>query len=766
MNLRLEAILKKEKNLYKDITDELKGKKFAKLNPDLEKTIAMLLERKQLIEQLNKEALEDAEREALYKSIEDNNKYFAEEVDRADINNQFMQADDSYAKSAEWQNLHMAFLSTASVASYKAVDTFNDNLKDLRNRRENIRQGLTLTKKDIARAQSIDPETNVTNAAEQLEKYKKEQEKAAKEFREKEKEFFKGTEAIHGDFKQYPADKIKYEREKKLFDAFVKLEKDVKKDIKYKMLFMTPEQYEKLIEEQKAILQKKEEERAKAIENASDAYKSYIDAAYTEEEKEKITFFDELKNDFDVLKKGYANDIAEFFGAALTIERDSERNVKNSLRNIFFELNNKFTARSENYRKLEATIKRFDDNIIKLVNMHMDNNPDKTYAEARTFVEELPIADVEKLIDKMKNEITNQLDKRKAEIFNTLSEEEKNLISPSKETKAAENEIKDNIKKLEDAKTKNVKRTEAEFNKEYNLLINRKIKEGGYGVKGISDKDLEKINGDKWLKEAIQKEKQLTDNYENKMKISEVGYKKYVALEEKFKPTKDAYEKNKAEYDKKVEHAKKMTKPQWNFNFHKYKEALDKNCKDVPKLDLKALMEEKRVAGNDLLQMVDAYTGNHKNSPEFDAMVSSMLYVANWGTPMALPTTYRNAPKTFEQAIDQLKANCKKYEDAKKEQHRPFPSKMRHLRLQMVKAFDMYADTQRESLKGFQMTEELADKWNKYFEVKSQEKDELEQKNEWGIPNVQTDIKKEELYKDEFYKDDPVLESDEMGNAR
>ena len=159
MNLRLEAILKKEKSLYKDITDELKGKKFAKLNPGLEKTIAMLLERKQLIEQLNKEVLEDAEREALYKSIEDNNAYFAE-VDRDDINNQFMRADDSYAKSAEWQNLHMAFLSTASVASYKAVDTFNDNLKDLRNRREEIREGLKATKKDIAKAQSIDPTTN------------------------------------------------------------------------------------------------------------------------------------------------------------------------------------------------------------------------------------------------------------------------------------------------------------------------------------------------------------------------------------------------------------------------------------------------------------------------------------------------------------------------------------------------------------------------------------------------------------------------------
>ena len=104
--------------------------------------------------------------------------------------------------------------------------------------------------------------------------------------------------------------------------------------------------------------------------------------------------------------------------------------------------------------------------------------------------------------------------------------------------------------------------------------------------------------------------------------------------------------------------------------------------------------------------------------------------------------------------------------EAKNDQKRPFPSKMRHLRFQIAKAFDMYADTQRESLKDFQMTEELADKWNKYFEVKSQEKDELEQKNELGIPNVQTDIKKEEIYKDEIYKDEQVLEADEMTYAR
>ena len=136
MNLRLEAILKKEKNLYKDITSNLKGKNFAELNGGLAETIAKLLERKALIEQLNQEVLEDEAREALYERIEDNNKYFAEEVDRDDIHKQFMRADDSYAKSAEWQNLHMAFLSTASVASYKAVDTFNDNLKDLRKRRE------------------------------------------------------------------------------------------------------------------------------------------------------------------------------------------------------------------------------------------------------------------------------------------------------------------------------------------------------------------------------------------------------------------------------------------------------------------------------------------------------------------------------------------------------------------------------------------------------------------------------------------------------
>ena len=758
MNLRLEAILKKEKNLYKDITSNLKGKNFAELNGGLAETIAKLLERKALIEQLNQEVLEDEAREALYERIEDNNKYFAEEVDRDDIHKQFMRADDSYAKSAEWQNLHMAFLSTASVASYKAVDTFNDNLKDLRNRREEIREGLKATKKDIAKAQSIDPTTNPDNAKEQVDKYTKEKDKLKNEFLQKDSENDKAKNIYFSDYKNYKKHKSDYEFYNDNLKNLLKLQEEVKKDSAYKRLCVTPEQFDKLINEQKALLNKREEEKANAIANVSTEYKSYFEATYTEEEKEKLAYLEDFEKIIRYGQETYGDKGAAVVKHDKKTGKTSVDNFDATLSTLLSTL--QYDQRIEKKERF-ALIDKFDGYLDRLYNI-LPKDDNFTMDSLRAFT--YPVA-LEKIAN-LRKEIDEQLNARKTEIFNALSDEEKNLISPSEETIEDEKKIKDNIKKLEENKDKIANRTQSEFNEEYNKLINRKIKELKYEIKGIANKDLWEIKGDQWFEDKIKNAKELITKAEVGMKKTEDSYKKYVAIEEKFKPTKDAYEKDNAEYNKKIAHAKQMIHPEWNFNFDKYKKALNKNCKDVPKLDLKALMEQKQVAGFALYQMTEEYKGNHNDSPEFAAMKASMAYVMNWGTDNAIPPTYPNAPKTFEEAITQLKENCKKYVEAKNDQKRPFPSKMRHLRFQIAKAFDMYADTQRESLKDFQMTEELADKWNKYFEVKTKEKDALEQKNELGIPNVQTDIKKEEIYKDEFYKDEQVLEADEMTYAR
>ena len=75
-----------------------------------------------------------------------------------------------------------------------------------------------------------------------------------------------------------------------------------------------------------------------------------------------------------------------------------------------------------------------------------------------------------------------------------------------------------------------------------------------------------------------------------------------------------------------------------------------------------------------------------------------------------------DAPKTYDEAVTQLKDNIEKYVKAKKEQRRLFPTKLRYLRFQLANALDVYAEEQKENLKGITISKEEADSWNKFFE--------------------------------------------------
>ena len=68
--------LQRESKLYKNVSGEINGKKVVDLNNELEKPLKMLLERKQLLEQLNMDILDDKEKENLYAAIDANNTYF------------------------------------------------------------------------------------------------------------------------------------------------------------------------------------------------------------------------------------------------------------------------------------------------------------------------------------------------------------------------------------------------------------------------------------------------------------------------------------------------------------------------------------------------------------------------------------------------------------------------------------------------------------------------------------------------------------------
>lgn len=118
--------------------------------------------------------------------------------------------------------------------------------------------------------------------------------------------------------------------------------------------------------------------------------------------------------------------------------------------------------------------------------------------------------------------------------------------------------------------------------------------------------------------------------------------------------------------------------------------------------------------------MAKTYAEGHKNSKEFDNMLIALTYVTNWGTKEALPTSISGAPKTYEEAVNQLKGIVEKYVKAKKDQRRLFPTRLRHLRFQLAKAMVVYANTQEKNIGDIAMSEEVADSWNKYFESKGE----------------------------------------------
>ena len=182
MKLRQLEILKKEALLYKYMKEEINGKKVVVHNPKLEIPLTKLWKRKNLIETLNKDGLEENEKKKLYLELEENNAYFQDltKKEREDINKLFVSADDSYARSAEWQNFHMAFLFTAGLSSYKAVDNFKANFANLKERKSVIDKALEEEENSKAMAKKADPDTTVENAASQLEKYTKELEYYAK----------------------------------------------------------------------------------------------------------------------------------------------------------------------------------------------------------------------------------------------------------------------------------------------------------------------------------------------------------------------------------------------------------------------------------------------------------------------------------------------------------------------------------------------------------------------------------------------------------
>lgn len=160
--------------------------------------------------------------------------------------------------------------------------------------------------------------------------------------------------------------------------------------------------------------------------------------------------------------------------------------------------------------------------------------------------------------------------------------------------------------------------------------------------------------------------------------------------------------------------------PAANFQLDLLKKVLDEKCPDAPKLDLNSVISESQRTAVALLRQKDVYAKGHTNSKEFDNMIAALDIVANWGKENPALQGMKNPPKSYEEALDQLKASHKVYREAKDGQKRPFPSKRRRMRLQFADIIDVFVDKEKENLKDVIADEKVVESWNQYFESRAE----------------------------------------------
>lgn len=171
------------------------------------------------------------------------------------------------------------------------------------------------------------------------------------------------------------------------------------------------------------------------------------------------------------------------------------------------------------------------------------------------------------------------------------------------------------------------------------------------------------------------------------------------------------------------------------------------NKKQIVKA-MKPYMDEMRTMAGKLMEKNRLFLDSHKNSKEFNHMMEALQIVRDWGTSNDIRKKMINPPETIEQALERLKASTEQYRQKKEQQWRPFPSKRRHMRMQLVDTIEAFAELQEENLKDFAKG---------YKEVKSKNQFVASQENKPVMNEQNKEVKQVEKQKEES-----VLELEEM----
>lgn len=786
MKLRHVEMFKKENTLYKNLGDKINGKKVVELNPQLEEVLTHLLERKKLIETLNKDGLTEKELHELYINLDINNAYFESrtDIERAMISELFETAPDSYAKSAEWQNFYMAFLSTASIASYRAVDTLQHTFEDLKNKKAEIDKAGKSVRSQIKAVHKNVPGANPKNAAEKLPKAQEEKNQARQEKRNTEAEFDRIVRDKNDTVTKQGTLSKELQEEKYKKEIYEQVFKEVIHDPDY-YKFLPDGKIDKLIQLQNDALMKERE----TLKEKSPALKKYFEDSEKIWEDERFTFLDDIQEFIDeVYDKGFN-------------ENSIVSNVNSDLNSVYpFQFD--ADTETEKVEQAKEFAKKYTSYIERLTDIYYRNDPD--YVKAKeTFeknkrdyglatynkkINDLTLKDLSELVETLYQEIEDEIEKKQEQMREQFNDTDKKLYEPHKQKSQKMVDKHDEMKKFKESRAiqrakdisvtmKNEKYSEEQAKEmldnidqsDFIIFINNKMDKIAKNVIGVEYRNGNKVGApfclpanlplnirpENWLKNESEKAKQNVVIKEKEvsdinLKVSELETKENEAKIKKDEASNKYFDK-----ENEVNWLLKLKDHKKHFTFDAHKVAIKKNCTNTPKLSEKysSAMISKQIAGQALLKMQEVHKGSHKNSTEFDNMITAMTYVTNWGTKDDMSKYVKDAPKTYQEAVVRLKESIKTYADAKNGQKRLFPSRLRYLRLEMAKVFDMYADTQLENAKDVKMDEKVADSWDKYFETKGKSEVLKFEENASEIGNNQLE---------EIQKKEPELEEDEL----
>lgn len=791
MKLRNPEKLKNEKNLYKNITVEVKSKDYAKFNPQLAEAIKNLVERKELIEKLNIEKLKEKEKRELYEKLERNNAYFAElaQEKRTEIENEFERADDSYARTAQWQNLFMAFVSTENLAVYKAVNDYENIFADLKKRKREIDKAEMYVREQRASAEKEAPGVNSENAKEALEKANKEREELNKKINETDRNLDNHTRESLNMIIRYKNFPTEIKEHKGKIEIYNKVMQEVKNDPKYPE-FLSAEEIDNIIKTQDEALYQERDE----IKKQSPAIKEWYETGEALFKDERFEFLDNVSEMVDEL---YEKGFWETIKAGGVMIQPPNHSAK------------KFTF--DDGRKWESYL-------AKLTDIYYRNDP--KYAEAKAAFEEhakngkfgreselvesfpvykakvanIPLKDFSELVDKLKSEITDEINAKWIGMKDNLDEKDKKLLEPhyQKTVKLREeqkklNEIKeervekdakevdDFVKNLGMTKEEAEKRVERDNRNGFINFINNKLnsmadaffKTDTRGKYGITFDSEAYIKPENWLKSEIEKSKAAIEKNEKDMVVLEPKIKEAKKIKDNYNVQIEKMKEQRKKLDAKRMAIGKLAQPEKNFGNSTYKKTVQKNCSNVPKLDEKAARKDvieaaQRMAAS-LLKKQDMYAKGHDNSVEFNAMIMALKVVKEWGTKNDLTKTMENPPKTIEEALDQLKNSSQEYLAAKDRQKRLFPTKLRYMRKEYANGIGGFAEGTKERLNEVSMDEKVVESWNDYFKSNAEKPILTEE------PKVKEETKAKEEPKnksEEVKKEAEVMEDEDFGLNR